>query len=94
MTLQLVDEIQALADCRTDQERAEWLLTCPRLKLAKYEITIRSRLQNAGFLDGVAYLDDELSRLRAPCIDGGLPSSPKGRSLWWHMREIANAAML
>ncbi|MUZ80763.1 hypothetical protein GOZ93_00735 [Agrobacterium vitis] len=73
MNLHLIDEIQQLSDCRTHQERAVWLLTCPLMVLSKYEMTIRNRLQIAGFFDGVVYLEWELSRMRAPRALGAMP---------------------
>ncbi|MCF1471178.1 hypothetical protein FS763_04455 [Agrobacterium vitis] len=73
MTLQLVDEIQQLDDCRSHQARAEWLLTCPLAKLSMYEMTIRNRLQIAGFREGVVYLEWELARMRAPRALGAMP---------------------
>ncbi|MFN7010063.1 MAG: hypothetical protein ACK4PN_08520 [Allorhizobium sp.] len=66
----LVDEIQALADCRSHAERADWLLTVPLSVLSHYEMTIRNRLQIAGFYEGVWYLEDELALLRAWRLDG------------------------
>lgn len=66
----LVDEIQALSDCRTHAERAEWLLSVPLSVLSHYEMTIRNRLQIAGFHEGVEYLEKELARWRRPRWDG------------------------
>ncbi|HEU0071184.1 MAG TPA: hypothetical protein VFS04_07810 [Alphaproteobacteria bacterium] len=62
----LVDEIQALADCRSDAERADWLLTVPLSVLSHYEMTIRNRLQISGFHAGVTYLEQELRVFRRP----------------------------
>ena len=62
----LVDEIQALSDCRSHAERAEWLLSVPLSVLSHYEMTIRNRLRIAGFHIGIDYLELELGRLRAP----------------------------
>ncbi len=62
----LVDEIQRLSDCRSHAERAEWLLTVPLSVLSHYEMTIRNRLQIAGFHEGVDYLERELRTFRAP----------------------------
>ncbi|MVA33639.1 hypothetical protein [Agrobacterium vitis] len=70
MNLHLVDEIQLLSDCRTHQHRAQWLLTCPLMVLAKYEMTIRNRLQIAGFHFGVEYLEEEVACARVPRKDG------------------------
>ncbi len=61
----LLPIIEQLADARTDQERADWLLRCPLQILGKYEMTIRNRLMHAGFLAGTEYLEAELVGLRA-----------------------------
>lgn len=74
----LVDEIQALADCRSHAERADWLLTVPLPVLSHYEMTIRNRLQIAGFHEGVDYLERELVLLRAWRIDGRFQS----KNIW------------
>lgn len=66
----LVDEIQRLSDCRSHAERADWLLTVPLSVLSHYEMTIRNRLQIAGFHEGVDYLEEELKVFRAPRVDG------------------------
>lgn len=55
----LVPIIEELENARTDAERARWLLQCPHGYLGKYEMTIRNRLRNAGFLAGVDYLETE-----------------------------------
>lgn len=65
MTLTLVDEIEQLHNCRTHQECARWLLTCPLSLLMKYEMTIKNRLRTRGFLVGVEYLEHLLASLRA-----------------------------
>ncbi len=62
----LVDEIQRLSDCRSHAERADWLLTVPLSVLSHYEMTIRNRLQIAGFHAGVVYLEQELRVFRCP----------------------------
>ncbi len=74
----LVDEIQALADCRSHAERADWLLTVPLSVLSHYEMTIRNRLQIAGFYEGINYLECELVLLRAWRIDG----RPQSKNIW------------
>lgn len=89
MTFKLLDEIQALADCRQHCERAEWLLTCRMPILVKYEINIRSRLQNAGFVEGVRYLDLELEAYRAPRIDGHTVWTPERTGARETMFKIA-----
>lgn len=66
----LVDEIQALSDCRSHGERAQWLLSVPLSVLSHYEMTIRNRLQIAGFHDGVDYLEHELKVFRLPRCAG------------------------
>lgn len=61
----LLPIIEQLADARSDQERADWLLRCPLQILGKYEMTIRNRLHHAGFLAGIQYVEVELICLRA-----------------------------
>lgn len=61
----LLPIIEQLDDARDDQARADWLLRCPLQILGKYEMTIRNRLQLAGFHAGVQYVEVELICLRA-----------------------------
>jgi hypothetical protein len=70
MTLSLVEEIEQLANCRTHQECAQWLLTCPYSKLMTYEMAIRARLRTRGFLVGIEHLDSLLASLRSPREEG------------------------
>ena len=58
---ELLPIIEELANCKTDAERALWLLQCPRGILFKYEFTIRNRLYNAFFPQGIAYIEAEMS---------------------------------
>ena len=71
----LLPIIEELANARTDAERAQWLLRCPPGYLGKYEMTIRNRLQVAGFLAGVAYLEVERLVIWMPRDDDGGPSA-------------------
>lgn len=70
MTFSLVEEIEQLQNCRTHQECAQWLLTCPLSKLMTYEQTIKAKLRTRGFLIGVEHLDHLLAQLRAPRVNG------------------------
>lgn len=74
MTLSLVEEIEQLQNCRTHQECAQWLLTCPLSKLMTYEMTIKAKLRTRGFLIGVEHLDHLLAELRAPRVNGWMVS--------------------
>ena len=53
----LLPIIEQLADCRTDQERIDWLLACPFAILRKYDFTIRNRMHVAGLAGIDGYLD-------------------------------------
>lgn len=57
--------IEDLASAADRAGRAAWLLSCPAGVLMTYADTIRNRLHNAGFPEGVAYLEAELARYRA-----------------------------
>ncbi|MFN7124653.1 MAG: hypothetical protein ACK4M8_02140 [Allorhizobium sp.] len=87
MTLSLVEEIEQLANCRTHQECAHWLLTCPLSKLMTYEGTIRARLRTRGFLVGIEHLDHQLAMLRAPRVGGYMepPQNAAGVTEVWSM---------
>lgn len=87
MTLSLVEEIEQLANCRTHQECAQWLLTCPLSKLMTYEQTIKAKLRTRGFLIGVEYLDHELVSLRLPRIDGWM-MLPSDDRIVEHITEV------
>lgn len=63
--------VELLADAQTDEERAAWLLACPLSLLLSEESTIRRVLQTCGFLQGVAYLDIEISALVGTRDDHG-----------------------
>ncbi|NWJ24756.1 hypothetical protein [Rhizobium sp. RM] len=60
----LIPRIERLEAARTREERAAWLLTCPLDVLLSCEMTIRNRLLNAHFREGLDYLDIELTDLR------------------------------
>lgn len=62
--------IEELADAIDHPTRAQWLLACPLAVLFKYQDTIRNRLQNAFFKDGVDYLEAELAMARQVRRDG------------------------
>lgn len=55
----LVPIIEELENCRSDAERALWLLQCPPGYLGKYEMTIRNRLMSCGFRAGLDALEAE-----------------------------------
>ncbi len=63
--------IRQLEDCRTDLERAQWLLTADLEVFVLCELTIRRTLRQAGFLGGVTYLETELAALRRPRRSNG-----------------------
>lgn len=56
--------IRALEACTTDAERALWLLTADLEIFVLCELSIRQALRQAGFLEGVDYLEKEVSALR------------------------------
>lgn len=89
MTLSLVEEIEQLQNCRTHQECAQWLLTCPLSKLMTYESAIRARLRTRGFLVGIDHLDHQLAMLRAPQDDGRMTLSEVGKAHLDFVRAIA-----
>lgn len=60
----IIPRIEQLEAARTREERAAWLLTCPLDVLLSCEITIRNRLLNARFREGLEYLEIELTNLR------------------------------
>lgn len=66
----LLPIIEELADAPDHPARARWLLACPLSVLFKYQDTIRNRLQNAFFRDGIDYLEGEISMARQVRRDG------------------------
>lgn len=66
----LLPIIEELADAADHPARARWLLACPLSVLMKYQDTIRNRLMNAFFREGVAYLEAELALCRQVRRDG------------------------
>ncbi|ANV24788.1 hypothetical protein [Agrobacterium pusense] len=60
----IIPRIEQLDAARTHEERAAWLLTCPLDVLLSCEMTIRNRLLNARFREGLEYLEIELTDLR------------------------------
>ena len=81
----LLPIIEELADAPNHAARAIWLLSCPLAILMTYQTTIRARLRNAGFLEGVDYLDIELATMRS-VRHGGIMSV--GNPLQVRMIEI------
>lgn len=69
----LLPIIEELASAQDHPARARWLLACPLSVLFKYQDTIRNRLQNAFFKDGVDYLEAELALARQ-VRKAGLPN--------------------
>ena len=65
--LPIIEELASAVDHPT---RARWLLCCPLSVLFKYQDTIRNRLLNAFFRDGLDYLEAELALARQVRKDG------------------------
>lgn len=83
----LVPIIEELESCRSDAERARWLLQCPPGYLGKYEVTIRNRLRIAGFAAGVEALETERLVIWMPRRpDGGM--SDKAAEMLGQSRKI------
>ncbi|TRL39846.1 hypothetical protein [Rhizobium straminoryzae] len=89
MSNALVEEIEQLHNCRTHQECAEWLLTCPLSKLLTYEFAIRSRLRTRGFLLGIEHLDHVLFTMRAPQQNGYPVRTTEALNVLATLRAIA-----
>lgn len=53
----LLPIIAQLSNARSHADRADWLKRCPLTILAKYDFTIRNRLEVAGFPEACEYLD-------------------------------------
>ncbi len=60
----IIPRIEQLEAAQTREERAAWLLTCPLDIMLSCEMTIRNRLLNARFREGLEYLEIELTDLR------------------------------
>lgn len=60
----IIPRIEQLEAAQTREERAAWLLTCPLDIMLSCEMTIRNRLLNARFREGLDYLEIELTDLR------------------------------
>jgi hypothetical protein len=68
----LIPHMEKLDAAQSREERAVWLLSCPLDILLSCEMTIRNRLLNARFREGLYYLDAELADLRRERpADGG-----------------------
>lgn len=87
----LLPIIEELADAPNHAARADWLLSCPLAILMTYQTTIRARLRNAGFLDGVEYLEVELARMRSVRGLGSFMMDNPARQI---MVEILNGSDL
>ncbi|MDO5895107.1 hypothetical protein [Agrobacterium sp. Azo12] len=76
----LIPHIERLDAAQSREERAAWLLSCPLDTLLSCEMTIRNRLLNARFREGLDYLDAELADLRRerPADGGRFCSMPVG----------------
>lgn len=94
----LLPIIEQLADARSDQERADWLLRCPLQILGKYEMTIRNRLHHAGFLAGITYVETELVCLRGTrdghgeLVEGPFGARLAAREAMWAIASSAPPA--
>lgn len=66
----LLPIIEELADAPDHAARARWLLSAPLAVLVTYQATIRNRLWNAHFPEGVEYIEAELVVARATRRDG------------------------
>ncbi|WP_288430224.1 hypothetical protein [uncultured Agrobacterium sp.] len=68
----IIPLIEGLEAAQSREERAAWLLRCPLGVLLSCEMTIRNRLLNARFKEGIEYLEAELADLRrVRGADGG-----------------------
>lgn len=70
---ELRPEIALLASAVTDGDRARALLAMPFSVMLTCEFTIRNRLMIAGYHDGLAYLETELTAMRTPRAECGMP---------------------
>ena len=81
----LIPHMERLDAAQSREERAAWLLSCPLDILLSCEMTIRNRLLNARFREGIDYLEAELADLRRERpADGGryctmIVSAARGR---------------
>lgn len=88
----LLPIIEELANARSHEDRAAWLLSCPFGILRKYDFTIRNRLLNAGFPAGLDYLEVvglALNSVRDP-VTGDF--SLKTKELLQHARDVLQVA--
>lgn len=68
--------LEILMDCRTDAERAGWLLRAPKGILFRDYCSIRRILAAAQFVRGVDALDVEFAAINATRMaDGELPAA-------------------
>jgi hypothetical protein len=86
----LIPHMERLDAARNREERAAWLLSCPLDILLSCEMTIRNRLLNARFREGIDYLDAELADLRRDRpADGGRHCSMVVSAARGRMERIA-----
>lgn len=79
----LLPIIEELADAADHPARARWLLACPLSVLMKYQDTIRNRLRNAFFQEGIDYLEAELTLCRMVRKNGLVPGeNPLTQAMW------------
>lgn len=70
----LMPVVEILLECKTDAERAEWLLRAPQGVIYRDHVAIRRVLQEARFSLGLEALDVEFAAINATRLpDGGLP---------------------
>jgi hypothetical protein len=70
----LLPIVELLADCKTDAERAQWLLSVPQGVIYRDHAAIRAVLRKAQFTLGVECLEVEFAAINATRLpDGGLP---------------------
>lgn len=72
----LLPIVELLADCKTDAERAQWLLSVPQGVVYRDHAAIRAVLRKAQFALGVECLEVEFAAINATRLsDGELPHS-------------------
>ncbi|NTG74495.1 hypothetical protein G6M02_14305 [Agrobacterium rhizogenes] len=61
----LLPIVELLADCKTDAERAQWLLSVPQGVIYRDHVAIRAVLRKAQFALGVECLELEFAAINA-----------------------------